>query len=83
MNLSWQNAKEYLIKLNILLKQKVIDHSMMIRTLKVGIDLDSDSPLAKTILMCNLVMLIRSPFHDENKYHPKVFLEECVCKVAK
>lgn len=56
---------------------------MMISTLKVGIDFDSDSPLAKTILMCNLVMLIRSPFHDENKYHPKVFLEECVCKVAK
>ena len=42
MKLSWQNVKKCLIKLNILLKQKVITHSMMINTLKVGINFDND-----------------------------------------
>ena len=44
---------------------------------KTKIDLDDDLPLAKTITMHNIVLLIKSAFNEYyNQYHYQVFLEK-------
>ena len=40
-------------------------------------NLDDRLPLKKTITFCHIIIVVRSVFHDANKYHPEIFLDDC------
>ena len=48
--------------------------------MKIKFDSD-DLPLNKTIEIHNATIIIRAVFHENNKYYPKVFLDECLYKL--
>ena len=33
-----------------------------------------DLPLNKTLEMCNMIVVVRAVFHENNKYYPQAFL---------
>ena len=35
---------------------------------------DDDLPLNKTLEMCNMIVVVRAVFHENNKYYPQTFL---------
>ena len=41
-----------------------------------------DLPLKKTLEMHNIIIAIRSIFHEGRKYYPKIFLDEWLYKLA-
>ena len=40
-------------------------------------------PLNKTIEIPIVTIVIRAVSHENNKYYPKVFLDECLYKISK
>ena len=49
--------------------------------MKIKFDLDDELPLNKTIEICSMIIVVRAVFHDNNKYYPQVFLDECLYKL--
>ena len=49
--------------------------------MKIKFILDDSLPLNKTLKLCNMVVVVRSAFHEGNKYYPKVFLDESFYKL--
>ena len=45
------------------------------------IDSDCSLPLNKTIEIPTVTILVRAVFHENNKYYPQVFLDECLYKI--
>ena len=48
--------------------------------MKIKFDLDDELPLNKTIEIPCIIMVVRAVFHENNKYYPQVFLDECLYK---
>ena len=47
--------------------------------MKINFDSGEDLPLRKILELYNIVIIVvRSVFHEGNKYDPKVFLDECL-----
>ena len=46
--------------------------------MKIKFNLDDELPLNKTIEILNMIIVVRAVFHENNKYHPQVFLDECL-----
>ena len=46
--------------------------------MKIKIDLDADLPLNKTIEIHEVTIVVRAVFHENNKYYPQVFSDECL-----
>ena len=46
--------------------------------MKIKFNSDDDLPLNKKLKLHNMTMAIRSVFQEDNKYYPKVFLNECL-----
>ena len=46
--------------------------------MKIKFDLDHKVPLNKTIKIPLMVIVVRAVFHENNKYYPQVFLDECL-----
>ena len=42
---------------------------------------DDSLPLNKTIEISIMTMVARTVFHENNKYYPQVFLDECLYKL--
>ena len=42
---------------------------------------DDELPLNKTTETPNITIAVRAVFHENNKYHPEVFLDEYLCKL--
>ena len=51
--------------------------------MKIKFNLDDDLPLNKTIEICSMIIVVRTVFHEINKYYPQVFLDECSYKLQK
>ena len=49
--------------------------------LKIKFNLDDDLPLMKTLELCDIVILVRSIFHEDKKYCQQVFLDEYLYKL--
>ena len=49
--------------------------------MKITFKSDDDLPLKLTIEFYNMVMVVRSVFHESNKYYPQMFLVECLHKL--
>ena len=42
---------------------------------------DDDLPLNKTIEIPSMIIVARAIFHENDKYYPQVFLDECLYKL--
>ena len=46
--------------------------------MKTKFDSSDELPLNKTIEIYNATIVARAVFHENNKYYPQVFLDECL-----
>ena len=46
--------------------------------MKIRSDSDDNLSLKKILKLCNLTIVVRSVFPEDNKYYPQVFLDECM-----
>ena len=51
--------------------------------IKIEFDSDNKFPLNKTIEIRNMIIVVGAVFHENNKYYPQVFLNECLYKLWK
>ena len=51
--------------------------------IKTKFNFDDDLPVNKTLELCNIIIVIRSVFHEGNKHYPQFFLDECLYKFKK
>ena len=49
--------------------------------MKMKFNSDDGLPLNKTIEIPSMVIVVRAVFHENNKYYPHVFLDECLYKL--
>ena len=49
--------------------------------MKIKFNFDDDLPLNKTLEIRSMVIIVRSIFHEGNKYYSQVFLDECLYKL--
>ena len=48
---------------------------------KIQFSLDEEFPLNKMIGIPSMITVVRALFHENNKYYPYVFLDECLYKL--
>ena len=46
--------------------------------MKIKFNSDDNLPLNKTLKLHNITVIIKSVFEEDDKYYPKVFLDECL-----
>ena len=46
--------------------------------MKIKFNLDDELPLNKTKEIRSMIVVIRAVFHENDKYYPQVFLNECL-----
>ena len=46
--------------------------------MKIKFNSDDELPLNKTIEIHNVTIVVRAAFHENNKFYPQVFLDECL-----
>ena len=49
--------------------------------MKIKFNSDDKLPLNKTIEIPIITIVVGAVFHENNKYYPRVFLHECLCKL--
>ena len=49
--------------------------------MKIKFNWDDKLPLNKTIEIPSMIIVVREAFYENNKYHPQVFLDECLYKL--
>ena len=51
---------------------------IMMKNMKIKFHSVDDLPLKKTLEIRNMVIIVRSDFHEGNKYYLQVFLHGCL-----
>ena len=49
--------------------------------MKIKFNSDDELPLNKMIEIPSMIIVVRAVFHENNKYYPQVFLDECLNKI--
>ena len=49
--------------------------------MKIKFNLDDEWPLNKTAEIPTVTIVVTAVFHENNKYYPQVFLDECLNKI--
>ena len=49
--------------------------------MKIKFNSDDELPLNKMIEISSMIIVVRVVFHENSKYHPQVFLDECLYKL--
>ena len=49
--------------------------------MKIKFNLDYELPLNKTIDISSMTVVVRTVFHENNKYYPQVFLDKYLYKL--
>ena len=49
--------------------------------MKIKFDSDDELSLNETIKIPSMTTFVRTVFHENNKYYPQVFLDECLYKL--
>ena len=49
--------------------------------MKINFSSDDKLPLNKTIKIPSMLIVVRTVFHESNKYYPQVGLDECLYKI--
>ena len=55
-------------------------HDYNEKYLKIKFNSDDELPLNKMIEIPTIVIVVRAVFHENNRYSPQVFLDECLHK---
>ena len=50
--------------------------------MQIKFNLDDVLPLSKTIEIHSIIIVLRAVFHENKKYYPQVFLDECLYKLG-
>ena len=48
--------------------------------IKIKYNSDDVLSLKKTLELCSIIIVVRVVFHEDNKYYPQDFLDECLYK---
>ena len=48
--------------------------------MKIKFNSDDELPLNKTIEIPSMIIVVRAPSQENNKYYPQVLLDECLYK---
>ena len=46
--------------------------------MKIKFNSDDNLPLNKQLKLLSVIIIVRSVFEEDGKYHPQVFLEKCL-----
>ena len=49
--------------------------------MKIKFNSDDKLPLNEMIGIRSMITVVRAVFHENNKYYPQVFLDECLYKI--
>ena len=49
--------------------------------MKIKFNLDDEFLLNKTIEIPSMIIIVKAVFHENEKYYPQVFLDECLCEL--
>ena len=49
--------------------------------MKIKFNSDNKLPLNEMIGIRSMITVVRAVFHENNKYYPQVFLDECLYKI--
>ena len=49
--------------------------------IKIKYNSDDVLSLMKTLELCSMIIVVRAAFHEDNKYYPQYFLDECFYKL--
>ena len=49
--------------------------------MKIKFNSDDELPLNKNIETPTMTIVVRAFFLENNKYYPRFFLDECICKL--
>ena len=49
--------------------------------MKIKFDLVDELPLNKMIKVPSMIIVVRAVFHENNKYYPQLYLDECLYKL--
>ena len=49
--------------------------------MKIKFNSNDELALNKTIKICSMIIVVRAVFHENNKYYPSAFLDECLYKL--
>ena len=49
--------------------------------MKIKFNSDDEIPLKKMIEIPSMIIIVRAVLHENNKYYPQVFLDECLYKL--
>ena len=49
--------------------------------MKIKFNSDDELPVDKAIEIHTITIVVRAVFHEKNKYHPNIFLDECLYKI--
>ena len=71
-----------MVKIRYLIKPKINNYDNYDeKYIKVKFNSDDALNLKKTLELCIMVVVVRSVFHEDNKYQPQFFLDECFQKL--
>ena len=48
------------------------------KCMKIKFNLDGELTLNKAIQILSIIIVVRSVFHENNKYYSQIFLDECL-----
>ena len=49
--------------------------------MKIKFSSDDELPLNKMIEVPSMTIVVRATFLETNRYYPKIFFDECLCKI--
>ena len=49
--------------------------------MRIKFNSDNDLPVNEMIEIPSMIFIVRAVFHENNKYYPQVFLDECLYKL--
>ena len=61
--------------------KKLDDYDYDEKHIKIKFDSYKELPLDKTIEIPTLIIVVRAIFHENIKYYPQFFLDECLYKI--
>ena len=78
----WKKYKELWSKIRDLIRS-IIKNSDNYdeKYIKIKFNSDNELPLNKLIEILSMIIVVRVVFHENTKYYPQVFLDECLYKL--
>ena len=76
-----KNVKNFGVKSKISLDYYLNSNDYNEKYMKIKFNSDDEIPLKKMIEIPSMIIIVRAVLHENNKYYPQVFLDECLYKL--